>query len=443
MRLSYSYSHILKVALPLMLGTFIQSLVMITDSAFLSRYSTLSFDASGNAGLIYVTLFVGLTGLADSSLIVMARRIGQNIREAINPVLQSSILVILIIALLFFFFLQFGMGDLLMGYSKSKELAQEQIDFLTIRSYGFFITIPMLVLNSFFLANGKTWVILLSTSTFAIANVILDYLLIFGFWNIDPMGVKGAALASTISEGIASLVLIVILFNSKERFRYQVFYRFHITKEALLGLLRVGFPLMIQGFVALSSWTVFFTFIEQMGLYELTVSQNIRFVYFLAFVPIFGFGATTRAYVAQYMDAKEITAIPIIIKRIQLLTFLFLLLFFHGALLYPETLISLINPDPTYIKDSAFILRLMFGSILIFGLTVPYFQTINGSGNTRASLAIETIATLTYIIYSYITIKVLGWSLVSIWTVEYLYFTLLGILSCSYLYFFNWRKKIY
>src|SRR5690554_3385466 len=246
MRLSYSYSHILKVALPLMLGTFIQSLVMITDSAFLSRYSTLSFDASGNAGLIYVTLFVGLTGLADSSLIVMARRIGQNIRGAINPVLQSSILVILIIALLFFFFLQFGMGDLLMGYSKSKELAQEQIDFLTIRSYGFFIAIPMLVLNSFFLANGKTWVILLSTSTFAIANVILDYLLIFGFWNIDPMGVKGAALASTISEGIASLVLIVILFNSKERFRYQVFYRFHITKEALLGLFRVGFPLMIQ-----------------------------------------------------------------------------------------------------------------------------------------------------------------------------------------------------
>ena len=76
MRLPYTYSKILKVALPLMLGTFIQSIVMITDAAFLSRWSTLSFDASGNAGLIYVTLFMGLTGLGDASQIIMARRIG-------------------------------------------------------------------------------------------------------------------------------------------------------------------------------------------------------------------------------------------------------------------------------------------------------------------------------------------------------------------------------
>lgn len=426
-----------------MLGTFVQSLVMITDSAFLSRYSTLSFDASGNAGLIYVTLFVGLTGIADSSLIVMARRIGQNIRAAINPVLQSAAIIILGIALLFFLFIQFGIGDLLMSNTKSKALAQEQIDFLSIRSFGFIVTIPMLILNSFFLATGKTWAILLSTLTFATFNVILDYLLIFGFWNIEPMGVRGAALASVISEGIASLVLIIILFNSKERYRYQIFYRFHISKEAFIKILRVGFPLVAQGFISLSSWTVFFTFIEQTGLYNLTVSQNIRFVYFLAFVPIFGFAATTKTYVAQYMDAKETSAIPIIIKRIQLLILLFLLIFFHGALLYPETLIGLINPDPTYINESAYILRLMFGSILIFGLTTPYYQTINGSGNTRITLFIETLATASYITYSYITIKVLNWSLVGFWTVEYLYFSLIGILSFLYLYFFNWRKKIY
>src|SRR5690554_458652 len=301
----------------------------------------------------------------------------------------------------------------------------------------------MLVLNSFFLANGKTWVILLSTSTFSIANVILDYLLIFGFWNIEPMGVKGAALASIISEGIASLVLIVILFNSKERFRYQVFYRFHITKEALLGLFRIDFPLMIQGFVALSSWTVFFTFIEQMGLYELTVSQNIRFVYFLAFVPIFGFGATTRTYVAQYMDIKDRTVIPKIVRRIQFLIMIFLLLIFHGALLYPAQMIAIINPDPTYIEDSAYILRMVFSSILFFGLSTPYFQTINGSGNTRVTLAIEIICMVLYISYAYLTIKVWNWNIAAVWTVEYLYFISLGLFSILYLYIFNWRKKEY
>src|SRR5690554_4202998 len=132
MKLSYSYSQILKVALPLMLGTFIQSIVMITDAAFLSRYSTLSFDASGNAGLIYVTLFMGLTGLGDASQIIMARRIGQNKPKSLNTVLQSALSIVFCCAVIFFLFIQFGMGDILMGYSKNKALAQEQIDFLSI-----------------------------------------------------------------------------------------------------------------------------------------------------------------------------------------------------------------------------------------------------------------------------------------------------------------------
>ena len=50
---------------------------MITDSSFLSRYSTAAFDAAGNGGMIYVTLFVALMGMSDGSQILMARRIGE------------------------------------------------------------------------------------------------------------------------------------------------------------------------------------------------------------------------------------------------------------------------------------------------------------------------------------------------------------------------------
>ena len=54
--LDLRYKTIFMVALPLMGASFIQSLVLITDAAFLSRHSTVAFDASGNAGLIYITL---------------------------------------------------------------------------------------------------------------------------------------------------------------------------------------------------------------------------------------------------------------------------------------------------------------------------------------------------------------------------------------------------
>lgn len=443
MQLSISYKQILKVALPLMLGTFIQSIVMITDAAFLSRFSTLSFDASGNAGLIYVTLFMGLTGLGDAAQIIMARRIGQGESKALNATFQSALIVIFCFAIVFFYLVQNHVGDMLMGYSKNKDLAQEQIDFLSVRSYGFFMGVVMLALNSFFMATGKTWVIMVSTAFFATSNIILDYLLIFGFWDIEPMGVKGAALASVISEGLTAVVLLILLFTSKERIMYGIFSKFQVTLKSLGRLFSVGMPLVIQGFFALATWTVFFTWIEQMSTYDLTVSQNIRSIYFLAFVPIFGFGATTKTYVAQYMDSKDKTIIPKVVKRIQFLTMIFLLAIFHGALLYPEQLISIINPEEAYLKDSAYILRMVFGSILIFGLSTPYFQTINGSGNTRVSLAIEIFGMIVYIGYAYFTIKVWNWSIAAIWTVEYLYFISLGALSLLYLSIFNWRKKEY
>ena len=56
--LDYNYRTILSVAIPLMGSTFIQSIVLLTDSSFLSRFGTEEFDAAGNAGLIYISFFM-------------------------------------------------------------------------------------------------------------------------------------------------------------------------------------------------------------------------------------------------------------------------------------------------------------------------------------------------------------------------------------------------
>lgn len=443
MRLNNSYPALLKMSLPLMLGTFIQSIVMITDASFLSRYSTLSFDASGNAGLIYVTLFMGLTGFGDAAQIIMARRTGEGKHVQVNGLLQSSLLINLVVGTIFFSLIMFIVPDMLTGYSKSQSLANEQIDFLTIRSFGFFMAAIMLSLNAFFMAIGKTWVIMLSTIVFAASNILLDWLFIFGFNDFPAMGIKGAALASVISEGVAIILLFTILMRSEERKLFKLFSALDLKLKATFKLIKIGLPLVIQGFFALATWTVFFTWIEQKSTYELTVSQNIRAVYFLAFVPIFGFGATTKTYVAQYMDIKNPKLISITVKRIQILTMLFLILIFHGAILYPEFLVSTINPKEAYIEDSANILQLIFWSILIFGFSTPYFQTINGSGNTRVTLLIELISIIAYLIFAYLFIKVWNFEIKIIWTVEYIYFGTIGLLSILYLNIFNWRKKIY
>ncbi len=440
--LDYKYSTILKVALPLMVSSFIQSIVFLTDAAFLGRYDTLSYDASGNAGLIYITVFLALSGMGDGSQILIARRIGQKRLDTIGRIFGTSIITHFLLALVLFAFIQFIMPSLLYHYSKHKDLANAQISFLSYRSYALFFAMITLSIQAFLFASGKTSIVLISALITASSNVLLDYLLIFGNGPFPEMGLEGAAIANTIADGLGMLFLILFISFSKLKKEYNLFDHFSFNLSSFKELIKIGSPILFQGFIALATWTVFFTWIEQIGKFELTVSQNIRAIYFLAFVPIWGFSATTKTYISQYIGSGDFVALKIIQKRIQLLTVVFLFIIFHGAIFYPEMLISIVNPDATYQKVSGEILRYVSLSIYIYGFFTVYFQTINGSGNTKITFIIEVICVVVYIIFAYLLIKVWKLDIFWIWSVEYIYFINMGVLSLIYLRFFDWKRKV-
>ena len=439
--LDYKYSTILKVALPLMVSSFIQSIVFLTDAAFLGRYDTLSYDASGNAGLIYITVFLALSGMGDGSQILIARRIGQKRLDTIGRIFGTSIITHFLLVLVLFAFIQFIMPSLLYHYSKHKDLANAQISFLSYRSYALFFAMITLSIQAFLFASGKTSIVLISALITASSNVLLDYLLIFGNGPFPEMGLEGAAIANTIADGLGMLFLILFISFSKLKKEYNLFEHFSFNLSSFKELIKIGSPILFQGFIALATWTVFFTWIEQIGKFELTVSQNIRAIYFLAFVPIWGFSATTKTYISQYIGSGDFVALKIIQKRIQLLTVVFLFIIFHGAIFYPEMLISIVNPDATYQKVSGEILRYVSLSIYIYGFFTVYFQTINGSGNTNVTFIIEVICVVVYIIFAYLLIKVWKLDIFWIWSVEYIYFGIMASLSIGYLRLFDWKKK--
>ena len=440
--LELRYKTILGVALPMMVSGFIQSIVLITDAAFISRYSTEAFDAVGNGGLIFVTMYMCLLGLGDGSQIIIARRIGEKRPEEIGRVFGSSVLINFCLASLLFCFLYFVMPSAIIGYSKNQGIAGMQGDYIQFRSFALFFLMITIAIQAFFLAKGKTVVVLIAAIITALSNVFLDYVLIFGEMGFPEMGLKGAALASTIADGLGMLFLVVYLYFSDEKHKYDLFSFFSYNWNSIKELLKVGSPLMLQGFLALGTWTLFFTWLEQKGQFDLTVSQNIRSIYFLAFVPLWGFAGTTKTYVSQYLGAKKFDKIPVIQRKIQLLTIGFLILSFHGAILYPEKLILMINPEEIYLKKSAEILKLISCSVLLFGIVSVYFQTIHGSGNTVHSMLIEFLTVFIYSIFSFLFIKCWNFDVYWIWTVEYIYFGVMGLLSILYLRFYNWREKI-
>ena len=439
--LSLSYRSILSVALPMMVSGFIQSIVLITDSAFISRYSVEGFDAVGNAGLAYITFYMMMLGMADGSQILMARRIGEGESKQVGRILSASWIILSVLALMFFALLTFIVPELIQSYSKNHQVALLQGQYLSHRSYSLFFSAITLGFQSYYLARGKTWVVLLAAITTALTNVLLDYLLIFGIGVFPEMGVAGAATASSIADATGMILLLLISVFSKDNEEFGLFEKLNKITAELKSKIKVGTPLLLQGFSALFTWTLFFTWIEQMGQHELTVSQNIRSIYFLAFVPIWGFAGTTKTYISQYIGAQKQNDLPTIQRKIQLLTLGFMAISFHGAILYPEVLIHVINPHQEYIADSSAILRLIAGSILLFAVVSVYFQTIHGSGNTMASMTIEIIAVLVYTFSVFLFIKILKFDIYHVWTVEYIYFGTMGLLSYLYLKLFSWNTK--
>jgi putative MATE family efflux protein len=439
--LDYRYRTILTVALPLMLSSFIQSIVLITDAAFISRYDVHAFDAVGNGGLVYITFFMCLYGMSDGAQILIARRIGEKRTEAISAIFTSSLLIHSVIAMLMVVAINCIVPDILVRVTRNPQLALMEQEFLRIRGYALFFAMISLSFQAYFLAQGKTWVVLVSALITASLNILLDYAFIFGEFGSPEMGLKGAALASTAADGAGMLFMLGYVFISGEYRKHQLFKATSIAWKSVKEVLMVGTPLLFQGFTALATWTLFFTWIEQMGDFELTVSQNIRAVYFLAFVPIWGFAATTKTYVSQFIGNNDFKSVSVVQKRILFLTIAFLFLSFHGAILYPKTVIRIINPSEQYIEKTAEILRLVAVSVLIFGFSSVFLQTINGSGNTRVTFLIETACISVYLIFAYSMINLWKTDIFWVWTAEYVYFCSMGILSVLYLRFSSWRDK--
>ncbi len=439
--LDIRYKSILKVALPMMLSGFIQSVISITDAAFLSRFSKLAYDASGSAGLWYITMYMVFIGLGDGAQIAMAQKVGEKNTRGFAAVFQSNFIILVIAAIVLTVLVQFCMPSL-MGYLvTNNELAKAEQSFLEIRGYSFWAATITISIQASYLAVGKTSLVLIASLITAVSNIIMDYFLVFGIGPFPRLGLEGAAIASTCAEFLAMLFLLSTLIGGRLKKQYPVWKENFITKFQLKENLKIGVPLLFQGIVALSIWTIFFIWIEQMGGNNLTLSLNIRYIYFLAFIPIWGFAAATKTYIAQYFGAKQFSQIPIIQRRMQLLTVCFLILTFHGSLFYPEALIRLVSDHPEHVAKSAQILRVVSGSILIYGMGSVYFQTISGIGKTRITFLVECLATTLYIISAYLFIKIWNWPIQWVWLVEYVYFITMGLTSFTYLKWINRIKE--
>ena len=423
-----------------MLGGFIQFLVNFTNTAFVGQLGEIPLNAVGNAGLIYITMFVAGQGFSTALQILVARRNGQGKRKQIGIIFDHSLILTAIISLLLFvgvgLFSRFLMGSLV----KDKEILTGMQEFLSYRVWGYFFSIIQLGIIGYYMGIARTRILGYSTVITAVLNVFLDYSLIYGKFGFPMMGIAGAGLASTLSEAASLGFILVYQFFDKETQNYQL-YRFHKFKKKIFKkLINLSYPLVAQRFISLFAWTAFFLLIEKTGSRELAVSQIVRSLYFLAFIPIFGFGNATGTFVSHYMGLGDTRSVIRIIRMTGLVSAIFTFLFVHGYLFYPKPIIQLLTSDEHLIHETIPILRLIVSSMLIHSFVMVVFSAVSGVGDTRFSFIIEASSIVIYLMYCYYTCVVAPQSLFVIWSAEFVYFGLLALFSLAYFKWSNWKN---
>jgi putative MATE family efflux protein len=440
-QLDISYRSLLNIALPLSLGAFVQFLVVLTDNLFLSEVGQDAINGAGNGGLLYITAVMLATGLSSGVQIFIARRKGAQRLDEVGQWFGAGMRTVLGLAIiLYLVFLLFD-AFAYEHWLDSAEITAVMSEFMRVRTLGFFVFFPTLILNSFYIGMAQTRILSVTMVLTAGVNILFDWLLIFGIGIFPELQHQGAALATLIAEftGLAFLVLYTI-----RRFRgaeVQLGKGLFTRRKGLWrALLRLSVPLMLQQVLTMATWSYFFFMVEKIGGTELKVSHVVRNMYMLALVAIYGVGYTARTVVSTLIAEERQAELHTAIKRLILLNLAGSFLLCHGLWLYPEFIAGLFFEEGSagftgLIKS----FHIVFFIVLLFSITGIFHNTVEGSGRTRAGLLIELISVSFYLYAVYLLTIVYPSPIHLVWSSDFVYFGGIGVLSLLFLWRSNWK----
>lgn len=437
-----TYPRIWNIAYPIILGSVAQNLINVTDTAFLGRVGEVELGASALGGMFYLVIIMVGLGFGTGTQIIISRRFGEGKSTAIGKTFDHAVYFIMPLSMLAFAFMYWFSEPLLRVFIDSDQIYEASVSFVDFRKYGIFFAFGQILFRSLYIGIANTQVITWSTLFMAIVNIVLDYGLIFGELGLPKMGLRGAALASSIAEMSALFFLLGYVYYKKHHKQYKLFIFSGFDKPLFLRNLKLAYPIMFQNFLSLSVWFAFFLMVEKLGEQSLAVSNIIRSIYIVMMMPIWGFAAAANSMVSYLIGLKQQAYVFLLMRRIIILALSSVGLLVLIIFIAPTYLLQIYTPDPELIRLSIPVMKVVGISAFFIASGFIFFNGVMGTGRTNISLLIEVVTLSLYLLYIYLVINFLGGGVVMVWTSEIIYGVLLSALSWSYLKKGSWTKSM-
>ena len=277
---------LLSMSLPMMISMLVQALYNIVDSIFVSRINEYALRAVSLAFPIQSLMIAVSVGTAVGINAFLSRTLGEKDFEKADSIAVNGIFVELVSYVVF----------ALIGIFVSRPFFASQTAIGEVREYGtIYLTICCTAGIGIFMqtaferllqSTGKTFHAMITQGVGAIVNLILDPILIFGYFGIPEMGVAGAAAATVAGQMIAAA--LAVLFNLRFNKELKLSFRgFRPDGELIGNIYKVGIPSIVMQAIGSVMTYGMNLILEAFG-----AAQTVFGIYFklqsFIFMPIFG-----------------------------------------------------------------------------------------------------------------------------------------------------------
>jgi putative MATE family efflux protein len=300
----HTRKDILGLAWPAIVDNFLHTLTHTVDMIMVGRLGASYLASVGLGGqvlFIFQSLMIAVT---VGTVAMVARSIGEQNEAKARNVLEQCLFFGALTAFVATPFLSFYAGDFLHIYRAEEEVLTIASHYLKIAVFGTAFIFVCLASAQALRGAGDTKTPLVISSIINGTNVGLNYILIFGKLGFPPLGVRGAAIGTTLAFVLGSVLYIVLLWRKKLRLHIS-FRGFSPDLMVVRKILAIGTPAAAEQLVIQMGFLVYTVIITSFGTESIAAHHiGIRIQSF-SFMPGLGFAIAATALVGQNLGAKK------------------------------------------------------------------------------------------------------------------------------------------
>jgi len=382
-----------RLSAPSMISMLAMSLYMLVDTLWLGRVGYEAIAAITITFPFYIVIFaIGLgSGIGANAL--ASRRFGERDVEATNQVAGQVFPLTAIFGIIFIVPSVFFARPLATSLGAPPEIIDPAAEYLFYFGWGIPFLLFRLMSRNVFHASGETIKPMIFYVVGAIANAVLDPFFIFGWGPFPEMGVGGAALATTISGGLAAAIGCYYLLGNKSVYRLKLR---HLRPDfsIIVQIYRVGLPETLMDITEAAVFLVFNQVMAGFGSVALAAVGIAFRVADIAFIPIVGLAHALLPIVGFCFGAGLWHRLWAAVRHGTLVSVVVLAIVTVLLEIFAPQVVAIFNNSPELVAIAVPGMRIFLSALVLIGPAIMFIITFQGLSKGWTAICLSLVRQL-------------------------------------------------